>query len=85
MRGGEQAGRHEGVVRSLVGDEARVAVGSLIAAGASEEELLGPEQQIGAMGVSVCGPGSLSDDVRLAVRRRQEYQSIDFIEEAFSW
>lgn len=43
------------------------------------------EQQIGAMGVSVCGPGSLSDDVRLAVRRRQEYQSIDFIEEAFSW
>ena len=43
------------------------------------------EQQVGAMGVSVCGPGSLSDDVRLAVRRRQGYQNIDFIEEAFSW
>lgn len=43
------------------------------------------EQQVGAMGVTVCGPGALSDEVRLAVRRRQEYQSIDFIEEAFSW
>ncbi|RYP79103.1 hypothetical protein DL771_000081 [Monosporascus sp. 5C6A] len=43
------------------------------------------EQQIGAMGVTVCGPGTLSDEVRQAVRRRQNYQSIDFIEEAFSW
>lgn len=43
------------------------------------------EQQVGAMGVTVCGPGSLSDEVRQAVRRRQNYQSIDFIEEAFSW
>lgn len=43
------------------------------------------EQQVGAMGVTVCGPGALSDEVRLAVRRRQDCQSIDFIEEAFSW
>ncbi len=43
------------------------------------------EQQIGAMGVTVCGPGALSDEVRLAVRNRQHTQSIDFIEEAFSW
>ncbi|OTA60346.1 ferric reductase like transmembrane component [Hypoxylon sp. EC38] len=43
------------------------------------------EQQIGTMGVSVCGPGALSDEVRLAVRRRQYDTSIDFIEEAFSW
>lgn len=43
------------------------------------------EQQIGAMAVSVCGPGTLSDDVRLAVRRRQSHSSIDFVEEAFSW
>ncbi|RYO79800.1 hypothetical protein DL766_006578 [Monosporascus sp. MC13-8B] len=43
------------------------------------------EQQVGAMGVTVCGPGALSDEVRQAVRRRQHYQSIDFIEEAFSW
>ncbi|RYP84197.1 hypothetical protein DL770_005239 [Monosporascus sp. CRB-9-2] len=43
------------------------------------------EQQVGAMGVTVCGPGALSDEVRQAVRRRQNYQSIDFIEEAFSW
>jgi predicted ferric reductase len=43
------------------------------------------ESQIGAMGVSVCGSGSLSDDVRRAVRTRQQAGNIDFIEEAFSW
>jgi len=43
------------------------------------------EQQIGAMAVSVCGPGTLSDEVRRVVRRRQSRSSIDFIEEAFSW
>jgi predicted ferric reductase len=43
------------------------------------------EQQIGAMVVSVCGPGGLSDEVRLAVRQRQDRSNIDFIEEAFSW
>jgi hypothetical protein len=42
------------------------------------------EQQVGAMAVSVCGPGSLSDDVRLAVRRRQTRSTIDFIEDAFT-
>jgi ferredoxin-NADP reductase len=34
------------------------------------------EQQVGAMGVSVCGPGALSDEVRLAVRRKQYHGSI---------
>lgn len=43
------------------------------------------EQQVGAMAVTVCGPGGLSDDVRRAVRSRQHRTSIDFIEEAFSW
>ncbi|KAI0014139.1 ferric reductase like transmembrane component-domain-containing protein [Xylariaceae sp. FL0662B] len=43
------------------------------------------EQQIGAMGVSVCGPGALSDEVRQSIRRKQYEGSIDFIEEAFSW
>ena len=42
------------------------------------------EQQVGAMGVSVCGPGGLADDVRSAVRRRQ-HLNIDFVEESFSW
>jgi hypothetical protein len=37
------------------------------------------------MGVSVCGSGSLSDDVRLACRKRQNISNLDFIEEAFSW
>lgn len=43
------------------------------------------ENQIGAMGVSVCGTGSLSDDVRDAVRRRQGWRNIDFFEESYSW
>lgn len=43
------------------------------------------ENQVGAMGVSVCGSGSLSDDVRSAARSRQHRSNIDFIEEAFTW
>lgn len=42
-------------------------------------------QQIGAMGVSVCGPGALADDVRKAVRRRQGFRNIDLVEEGFGW
>ncbi|KAH9905225.1 ferric reductase like transmembrane component [Xylariomycetidae sp. FL2044] len=38
----------------------------------------------GDMAVSVCGPGSLSDDVRQAVRCCQCEYSIDFFEERFS-
>jgi hypothetical protein len=41
--------------------------------------------QIGAMVVSVCGPGHLGDDVRKAVRARQRIARIDLQEEAFSW
>ncbi|KAF7897499.1 hypothetical protein EAF00_005727 [Botryotinia globosa] len=43
------------------------------------------ENQVGAMGVSVCGSGALSDDVRSAVRKNQYNGNIDFVEEAFSW
>ncbi|KAL8667255.1 MAG: hypothetical protein Q9202_000828 [Teloschistes flavicans] len=43
------------------------------------------ENQVGAMGVSVCGTGGLSDDVRAAVRRRQGFRNIDFLEQGFSW
>jgi hypothetical protein len=43
------------------------------------------EKQIGAMGVMVCGTGSLSDDVRRVCRQRQARSNIDFIEENFSW
>ncbi|OLN97557.1 Ferric reductase transmembrane component 3-like protein 1 [Colletotrichum chlorophyti] len=44
------------------------------------------EDQIGAMFVSVCGPGGLSDDVRAAVRGCQSSgQEIDFEENGFSW
>jgi hypothetical protein len=40
--------------------------------------------QIGCMGVSVCGPGGFSDDVRAAVRE-QEARNIEFVEETFTW
>ena len=43
------------------------------------------ENRIGAMGVSVCGCGSMSDDVRRAVRTRQYRGNVDFVEEAYSW
>lgn len=40
--------------------------------------------QVGAMVVTVCGPGGFNDSVRAAVRRRVGLRSIDFFEEAFS-
>jgi ferredoxin-NADP reductase len=43
------------------------------------------ENQVGAIGVSVCGPGALSDDVRSAVRKKQYQGTIDFVEESFTW
>jgi predicted ferric reductase len=42
------------------------------------------DEQVGAMAVSVCGPGSLTDDVRRAVRDCQYDSTIDFFEESFS-
>jgi predicted ferric reductase len=44
------------------------------------------EQQVGAMCVTVCGPGALADDVREAVRDVQNGRSVvDFVEESFTW
>ena len=43
------------------------------------------ENQVGAMGVLVCGNGSLSDDVRRVCRKRQGGSNLDYVEESFSW
>ncbi|KAI0454030.1 ferric reductase like transmembrane component [Xylaria acuta] len=44
------------------------------------------EQQVGAMVVTVCGPGALADDVRQAVRAVQSTENVvDFVEESFTW
>ncbi|RYP78114.1 hypothetical protein DL770_006941 [Monosporascus sp. CRB-9-2] len=44
------------------------------------------EEQIGAMCVTVCGPGALADDVRAAVRECQDFGTvIHFEEESFTW
>lgn len=41
--------------------------------------------RIGSVGVTVCGPGALADDVRAACRAHVEDASLDFIEEAFTY
>jgi hypothetical protein len=43
------------------------------------------ENQVGAMGVNVCGNGGLSDDVRRVCRKRQYQTQVDYIEESFTW
>ncbi|PYH87767.1 ferric-chelate reductase [Aspergillus ellipticus CBS 707.79] len=43
------------------------------------------ENQVGAMGVLVCGNGGLSDDVRRVCRKRQDRTQVDFVEESFTW
>lgn len=42
-------------------------------------------EQVGALAVSVCGPGGLGDSVREAVRDVQGEKTVDLFEEAFSW
>ncbi|RCI12970.1 hypothetical protein L249_0483 [Ophiocordyceps polyrhachis-furcata BCC 54312] len=43
-------------------------------------------QQVGAMCVTVCGPGALADDVRSSVRAVQGSNNVvDYIEESFTW
>ena len=43
------------------------------------------KEQVGAMCVTVCGPGGLADNVRKAVRDVQDHSVVDFIEESFTW
>ncbi|KAF4635540.1 hypothetical protein G7Y89_g2555 [Cudoniella acicularis] len=41
--------------------------------------------RIGAMGVSVCGPGGLADDVRAGTRAVMDLGNVDFWEESLTW
>ncbi|KAF2480893.1 putative FRE ferric reductase-like transmembrane component [Neohortaea acidophila] len=43
------------------------------------------QDRIGAMGVTVCGPGAFADSVRAAVRDVTTEGCVDFIEEAFTY
>ena len=43
------------------------------------------DERVGAMAVTVCGPGALADAVRHAARKRVDVANLDFVEEAFSW
>lgn len=42
-------------------------------------------ESVGAAVVSCCGTGSLADELRRAVRTREETWNVDFREESFSW
>nr|OQO27991.1 hypothetical protein B0A51_05116 [Rachicladosporium sp. CCFEE 5018] len=42
-------------------------------------------ERIGAVGVTVCGPGAFADSVRSAVRGVMDQGAIDFVEEAFTY
>jgi predicted ferric reductase len=41
--------------------------------------------RVGAMAVTVCGPGAFADAVRKAVRRRVQVGVVDLVEEAFTY
>ncbi|MCJ1483269.1 hypothetical protein MMC06_003436 [Schaereria dolodes] len=41
--------------------------------------------RVGAMAVTVCGPGAFADDVRAAVRGVVGEGTVDFVEESFTW
>jgi len=43
------------------------------------------QERVGAMCVTVCGPGAFADAVRSAVRRRVQVGVVDFVEEAFTY
>lgn len=52
-------------------------------AGALLDEVI--PDRVGALMVSVCGPGALADEVRAAVRSRIHQASMDMNEESFTW
>lgn len=41
--------------------------------------------RVGAMAVTVCGPGAFADDVRDAARSQVGEGTVDFVEESFTW
>ncbi|MCJ1427989.1 hypothetical protein MMC29_005896 [Sticta canariensis] len=43
------------------------------------------ESRVGAMAVTVCGPGAFADDVRAAAREQVGRGTVDFVEESFTW
>lgn len=43
------------------------------------------QTRVGAMAVTVCGPGAFADDVRAAAREQVGVGTVDFVEESFTW
>lgn len=41
--------------------------------------------RVGAMAVTVCGPGAFADEVRAAARAQVNEGAVDFVEESFTW
>lgn len=70
-------------------DETRTRTGSIMTfpGRCNPQTVLDKEisERIGAVAVTVCGPGAFADSVRRAVRKRVEVGVIDFVEEAFTY
>lgn len=73
--------RHRGEVVSNTGS-VQMFPGRCNPATVLEKEM--PER-IGAVGVTVCGPGAFADSVRSAVREHVQDGCLDFVEEAFTY
>lgn len=73
--------RHQGEVISSTGS-VQMFPGRCVPRTIVEREM---EQRIGAMAVTVCGPGAFADTVRSAVRDVVTDGCVDFIEEAFTY
>jgi len=73
--------RHRGDVVSSTGS-VQMFAGRCNAATIVEREM---SERIGAMGVTVCGPGAFSDTVRAACRAQVDVGNVDFVEEAFTY
>lgn len=73
--------RHQNEIRSSTGT-VQMFPGRCNATTIIEKEMV---DRVGAMGVTVCGPGAFADSVRAAARSKVQAGTVDFIEEAFTY
>ncbi|KAF2817449.1 uncharacterized protein BDZ99DRAFT_505158 [Mytilinidion resinicola] len=76
------SGRNPDLDTKLLPEGIKVRRGRCNASDVIDAEIL---DQVGAMVVTVCGPGAFADMVRAAVRRRVSVKNIDFVEESFTY
>jgi len=72
----------EPAIMKELGLSPRISYGRMHVGDIIEKEF---QERVGAMSISVCGPGGLADDVRAASRAMMGRGNVDFWEESFSW